>query len=110
MAEEKSVCPKIPGIPVVFKPCDGGLVAEVDVDLGVLGIHGLEIRVDEKTLKEFDSDPAWQAEVKEEAKREIQYAFGELLLKYAAVVLVNRGEGLLPMANRYEVALQELKG
>lgn len=108
MAEKESIWPKIPEIPVNFRSrVNGfnklrGIIAKVDIDLGILGVHSCDFQIDEP-------DPALESEMIEEAKIATQQSFGDILLKYAAVVLVNRREGLNPMAIRYEAALEELR-
>ena len=96
--------PKIPEIPVNFKSCTvaSGIIAKTEIDLGILGIRYCDFRIDE-------TDPTLEAEMREEAKLATQRALGDLLLKFAAVVLVNRGEGYAPIVNLYEFAQREMK-
>lgn len=97
MESEKSTWPKIPEIPVDFKPVDGEMVAYVTADLGILGEWEVgDVRVDEPTFKKFTSEEI------ADVKAEIQIAFNRLILRIAAVALVERGEGLQPIIGWYE--------
>lgn len=99
--------PKIPEIEVIFIPQgDGSLKADViEIDLGLLGkwkLPGMAI-VDPKTL----GDPEFLKECMEDSRREVQTAFGRIILKAAALILVKRGQGISPMLGWYETALEE---
>ena len=100
--------PEIPKIPVEFKPCNGGRIAHVVADLGILGEWEIgNIRVDEATVKECEEDAT---EFMEGCKVEIQHAFNRLILRIAAVALVKRGEGCFPMVGWYSHALVDAHG
>ncbi len=95
--------PEIPKIPVEFKPCDGGMNADTTADLGILGEWALgNMQMDMAAFKEITPE-----EMKE-LKDEVQYAFNKLILKFAAVALVKRGEGYGPLVTLYEYAQKEL--
>ena len=101
--------PKIPEIPVFFKPYDGGFKAMVNVDLGALGVHNLDIQIDEAEVKKLESeDPEFLKEMMEEGTAEIQHAFRKLIYKFAAVALVEEGGGYAPLVNYYEMALEDM--
>ena len=98
----------IPEIEVEFKPHvfdDGskGLMVDppVVLDLGVLG----EFKIG--TLQVKDMEDVSLEEQTAEVRKEVQVALERLLLRFAAVVLVKRGEGLSPVGVWYEDALRE---
>ena len=99
----ESTWPAIPEIPVAFKPYEGGLKAIVNVDLGVLGVHNLDIQIEEAEIKKLESDPDFLKEMMEEGKAEIQHAFRKLIYKFAAVALVEEGVGYQPLINYYDM-------
>jgi len=94
--------PKIPEVPVDFKPCgSGGFKADVLVDLGILG----EWELGGATINE--SDPVAREEQKTELRTEVQAAFNRLLMRIAASALVKRGEGCFPVIGWYAHRLVE---
>ncbi len=99
--------PKIPEIPVDFKKVDGDLIAEVKIDLGILGeweTGGLKI--DLETLESSSKEEL--EEMMKDVTEEIQYTFTRFILKLAAVALVKGGEGYAPLLHYYERALGDL--
>jgi len=97
--------PKIPEIPVNFKPCDsGGFKAKILVDLGILGEWEIgEFRIDEP-------DPVAKKREKEEIVAEVQVAFNRLLMRIAAMALIKRDGGCFPVIGWYANALVEEYG
>lgn len=100
--------PRIPEIEVEFKPHvfdDGskGLIVDppVVIDLGILGEFELG------SIPLADEEDLPMDEQKAEVRKEVQVALERLLLRFAAVVLVKRGEGLSPVGIWYEGALRE---
>jgi len=90
----------IPVIELEFRASPrGGLIAEKNIDLGILGKFDLgPILIDEP-------DPVKEAEAIQEAQTQAQVAFNEILLDHAVMVLVNMGEGYATIVSRYEQAL-----
>ena len=100
--------PKIPEIPVEFEPDgEGGLAAEVDVDLGILGkwTPG-KFQIDKALLRELE-DPEFRTECMREVTEEVQYAFSKLLMRITTAAMVTRDNELLI---RYKQALTEFHG
>ena len=97
--------PKIPEIPVDFKPnTSGALEAEIVVDLGILGKWEIgKFQID-------DPDPV--AEEKEMADdiAEVQIAFERLLMRVAASAMIKRGKGCFSVISWYALALKEKYG
>jgi hypothetical protein len=96
--------PKIPEIEVKFQPCErGGVKANPQADLGILGKWDVGGQVWAR------DDPEMPLEEQiTDLKKEVQVAFSRLILRFAAVTLVERGEGLHPIVAWYEDALEEL--
>ena len=95
--------PKIPEIPVDFKPDDDdGLIAEVDVDLGILGkwTPG-NFQIDKASLLNVD--------VKREITEEVQHAFTKLLIRIVASAVIKQSEigSATAFLIRYKQALTE---
>lgn len=102
--------PELPEIEVEFKPHvfdDGsrGLIADppVVIDLGILG----EFEIGSILLTDMEDIPL--EEQKAEIRKEVQVAFQSLLFRFAAVALVERGDGLSPIASWYEDALKSIE-
>lgn len=96
--------PKIPDIPIEWKHLkDGSMEASVtEVDLGVLGKFELS---SELNISAEDA-PAFDMQDLESVKRDVQHAFGDLILKAAARVLVRRGRGISPIRHPYSLAIK----
>ena len=94
--------PVIPEIEVEFKPAgQGGLVTSPGVDLGVLGEWEFgEIRIKEDSNIE---------EAKPEIRAQVQKIFKSLLLRAAAVILVNQDQGVHPIVVLYDAYRDELQ-
>ncbi len=95
--------PKIPEIPVEFEPDgEGGLAAEVDVDLGILGkwTPG-KFQIDKASLLNVD--------VKREITEEVQHAFTKLLIRIVASAVIKQSEvgSATAFLIRYKQALTE---
>ena len=99
------IWPEIPEIPVEFKSSDtGGLIAEIEVDLGILGKWEIGIlRFDEPNLET-------EEEYRASSKEEIQHAFNRLILRIAASALIKRDAGCFPMVGWYAHALVDAHG
>lgn len=104
--------PKIPEIPVEFKPDgEGGLTADVDVDLGILGkwTPG-NFQIDKALLRELE-DPEFRTECMREITEEVQHAFSKLLIRIVAAAMVNDAETRdNELLIRYKQALTEFYG
>lgn len=101
--------PELPEIEVEFKPHvfdDGSRGLQSDppivISLGILG----EFELGPILLTEMEDIPL--EEQKAEIRKEVQVALGRLLLRFAAVVLVKRGEGLAPIEGWYEDASRSI--
>ena len=104
--------PKIPGIPVDFKPDgEGGLIAEVDVDLGILGKWSPgNFQIDGALLRELE-DPKFRAQNMKEITEEVHHAFSKLLIRIVSAAMVNDAEtGDNELLIRYKQALTEFYG
>lgn len=97
--------PEIPEIPVEFKPVDGGMVANVVVDLGFLGEWEVgNVKSSEADFKEFTPEEL------EDIKEEIQFAFNRLMMRIAASALIKENKGCFPAIIWYALALKEKHG
>lgn len=100
--------PELPEIEVEFKPHvfdDGSRGLQSDppivISLGILG----EFELGPILLTEMEDIPL--EEQKAEIRKEVRIAFQSLLFRFAAVALVERGEGLSPIASWYESASRD---
>lgn len=96
--------PIIPNIPIEWKHLeDGSMIASaVKIDLGALG----EFELSSELNISAEDAPVYDFQDFESVRKDIQRAFGDIILKAAARILVRRGEGILPIEHPYSLAIK----